>query len=445
MTKKSIIYTIKQLFKIANPNGRVIYDINIKKDFREVVICFRETDKRIKFNLVEKNAWYDLVNGNSREMHWINNARGTYKIPVLFWADEDLPFVTLNDYDVIFNGDIISSSFFMLSRWEEKLATQKDEHGRFRYIDSIACKYNFITIPIVDEYALLLRKYLQILFPDVDLGKNIFHIKLSHDIDNIRRFETVKKAIRTLGGDLIKGRSFSLFNRSLKEWIQSFKSQEKDPYFLGICELASLSQQYNMDSAFYFKTADKSDYDTGYVIEEHVKRCISYLQEQGFEIGFHPGYYTFQNYDRFIEEKERLDKVLGYTDYGGRQHYLRFDVNTTWKYWEQARLKYDSTVGYAEHEGFRCGTCHPFKPYDIDEDRELDVIEIPLIVMEGTLHSYRNLTIEEGINCVLELMNKCEEVEGVFTLLWHNTSIYRGWEDWFEEVYVNTILNGESI
>lgn len=440
MSKNSIQYTINYLFNIANPNRNLIYDMTISDDFKEVSICFKETNKRIKFNLVEENDWYDLIKSNHKEIHWINNARDTDKIPILFWVDENLPFINLTSDEIIFNGDIISSSFFMLSRWEERLATQKDKHERFRFIDSVAYKYNFITIPIVDEYAILLRKYLQILFPNINLGKNEFHVKLSHDIDDIRRFKNVIHSIRTFGGDLFKNKSLDLVLKSLKEYKNSVKNPEKDPYFLAIYDLAKFSIENNIDSAFYFKTSDKSKYDTGYIIEDYVKDCIFFLKEQGLEIGFHPGYYTFKNYDKFIEEKERLDNILGDTNYGGRQHYLRFDVNTTWKYWEKARLKYDSTVGYTEQEGFRCGVCHPFRPFDIDEDRELDIIEIPLIVMDVTLRSYRNLTVKQGLNSILDLINKCKEVEGVFTLLWHNTTICRDWEEWFDKVYKKVLV-----
>ena len=351
------------------------------------------------------------------------------------------PFVIANDEEAIFNGDIVSSAFFMLSRWEEKYNNDLDPHGRFKYENSLACKFDFITMPVVDEYAMLLRKQLYILFPDIDLGKNNFRIKLSHDIDDIRRFGSVKQAIRTFGGDLLKTKSIKLFIKSLLEYKDSFRHPEKDPYFIAVYKLAKLSEENNIDSAFYFKTADISNHDSGYIMEDHVKVCIKQLQERGFEVGFHPGYYTYKNYNEFIKEKEELDKVIGHDNYGGRQHYLRFDVNTTWKYWEKAGLKYDSTVGYAEHEGFRSGTCHPFNPFDIEEDREMDIVEIPLIVMEATLKSYRGLTYEEGLNSILGLINKCKEVEGVFTLLWHNTSIYRGWEEWFSKVYKKIVFD----
>ena len=43
-----------------------------------------------------------------------------------------------------------------------------------------------------------------------------------------------------------------------------------------------------------------------------------------------------------------------------RQHYLRWRAPTTWQNWEDAGLDYDSTVGYADHVGFRAGTCYEY-------------------------------------------------------------------------------------
>ena len=75
----------------------------------------------------------------------------------------------------------------------------------------------------------------------------------------------------------------------------------------------------------------------------------------------------------------------------------------------------------------------------MEEDRELNIIEIPLIAMDGTLKTYRKLRIKEGSDSILKLKNRCRKVEGTFTLLWHNTSIYRGWEEWFDEVYCHDL------
>jgi len=60
----------------------------------------------------------------------------------------------------------------------------------------------------------------------------------------------------------------------------------------------------------------------------------------------------------------------------------------------------------------------------------MDILEIPLIVMDGTLRQYRKLTPQEGEERILTLAQRCKNVNGVFTLLWHNTSLFGDWKEW---------------
>jgi hypothetical protein len=166
----------------------------------------------------------------------------------------------------------------------------------------------------------------------------------------------------------------------------------------------------------------KSKYDPEYELSK-TKEIINYLQALRFEIGFHPGYYTFNNDTLFLMEKERMDQVLGRTNYGGRQHYLRFEVPMTWRLWERASLIYDSTLGYPEQEGFRCGTCYPYQPFDVLEQRIINIYECPLIVMDSTLANYKHINTIEAEKIILDLAKRCACVGGVFTMLWHNTSL----------------------
>jgi len=131
------------------------------------------------------------------------------------------------------------------------------------------------------------------------------------------------------------------------------------------------------------------------------------------------------NPERLAAEKARLDAVLGETHYGGRQHYLRFQAPDTWRHWEQVGLAYDSTLAFADHEGFRGGTCHPFRPFDVQQDRELNLWEHPLIVMDRTLLNYRGLAPAQAVERVLQLARRCKSVEGDLILLWHNSLLAR--------------------
>lgn len=99
-------------------------------------------------------------------------------------------------------------------------------------------------------------------------------------------------------------------------------------------------------------------------------------------------------------------------------------------------MRYDDTLGYADHEGFRCGTCHAYPLYDLEHDRPLEVVERPLLVMDGTLKEYRGLTRPEALERLKALFTRCCAVEGDFVILWHNGCVFRDWTPWFRKVYV---------
>jgi hypothetical protein len=398
-------------------------------------------------------AWRRLVALDPGQLHWRACADAVPAgarlplrdaIPVLLWGsgaeDGDKPFAELrNDTTVVFHADIVASTLFMLSRWEETVVTVRDKHRRFPATASVAYKQGFLDRPVVDEYALVLREWLKALLPRWQPNPPPFTVKLSHDIDRIRRFRHSYMAIPSFAVDLLKRRSPSRAWQTIVELVAQTMAPDRTFYFRGIGTLAHLSQKYGMgDDAFYFMAAQpgplEGDYDPASPL---IKRCIADLQAQGFEIGLHAGYHTLNDPLRLAHEKARLDAILGEKHYGGRQHNLRFQVPNTWRHWEQVGLSYDSTMTYADHEGFRCGTCHRFRPFDLEQDRELHLWEYPLIVMEGTLRDYRNLTPEQGEARIVELAQRCMVVHGTFTLLWHNASFdweWRPWTDVYEHV-----------
>jgi len=354
-------------------------------------------------------------------------------IPVLFGGagrrEANGPFAQLLSNDrLVFYADIIAATFFMLSRWEETVVPTRDEHGRFPATASVAYKQGFLDRPIVDEYALILREWLRVLLPNRRPKPDQFSVKLSHDMDRLRRFRNFYTAARAAGSALIKRRSPRLAWRTTRQAIVP----SQDPYLQGLSRIVTLSVENGLgNDAFYFMTTEPGPDESNYhATSRFVRRWIDRLRAQGFEIGLHAGYHTFKNPTRLAEEKAQLDAILGTTRYGGRQHFLRFQAPDTWRDWEQAGLTYDSTMAYADHEGFRCGTCHSFRPFDVELDRELDLWEQPLVVMDTTLRHYRHFTPPQGERRILELARRCQRVGGTFTLLWHNSSFTGKWLQW---------------
>ena len=358
-------------------------------------------------------------------------------MPVLFWGNGringDCPFAQLHpNGSVLFHADIIAATIFMLSRWEETIVLTRDEHRRFPASASVAYKQRFLDRPVVDEYALVLREWLKVLSPDWQPQPRIFSVQLSHDVDRVRNFPHLRRAARKLGGDLVKRRSVRQSWRTAVAATAQTVAPQRTAFFQGIRQLAQLSRENHAGKdEFLFITAADGPFDSDYdITSPMMTQCIRELQHQGFEIGLHAGYGTLNDPERLAAEKVRLDGVLGLKTYGGRQHYLRFQVPNTWRHWEQVGLAYDSTMTYADHEGFRCGTCHPFRPFDLEQNREMNLWERPLIVMDQTLRRYRAMTPEQGEQRILELAQRCKQVGGTFSLLWHNSSLGGVWRPW---------------
>lgn len=80
------------------------------------------------------------------------------EIPLLYGE----PVIKKQNDIVILKADIIASSFFLLTRYEETINKKRDIHGRFTGKDSLPYRAGFIDRCVVDEYGELLRSCLNL-------------------------------------------------------------------------------------------------------------------------------------------------------------------------------------------------------------------------------------------------------------------------------------------
>ena len=112
---------------------------------------------------------------------------------------------------------------------------------------------------------------------------------------------------------------------------------------------------------------------------------IREIDRQGWEIGLHPSWYSFDDADELKRQKEILEKALGHEIVSIRQHYLHYDIRITPAVHAEAGFKYDSTLGFNDNVGFRFGTCYPYHLYDLNAEKELPIMEIPLVIHDGAM------------------------------------------------------------
>lgn len=379
---------------------------------------------------------------------FVQEVLGEKEIPIFSRQEDPLPdpLVEFGEDVVRINFDILGSIFYILTRAEEFANPTRDEHGRFPAWASHAFQNGYLHRPVVDEYIEILWACMKRLWPRLERKKREFRMILSHDVDVpfAEAFMPPYRISRTVAGDFLKRKDPLLGLRRMHRWSRIQRGYYKcDPNY-SFDRLMDISEKYGLQSAFYFKTAcTNPEFDSNYSIDHpFLRNLIQDISNRGHEIGVHPSYETYKD---SVQTKKEFDKLLQVCEeegirqdaWGGRQHYLRWEAPATWRNWAEAGLNYDSTLSYADCAGFRCGTCHEFPVFDLEQGKELSLIERPLIVMEGSLFGkdYMNLSHEEAFAHAKMLKEQCRKYGGNFTLLWHNSS-FKSEKDWkiFEDI-----------
>ena len=334
---------------------------------------------------------------------------------------------------VVCRLDVLFSMLFMLSRLEETLSAVRDDHGRFPSTASLAQRHNFLERPVLDEHGLAFQQILASLIPGWRPAPPQASFKLTHDIDEIG----IPLDLRSIAGHIAKRGKPSAAARDLLSGVRM-----AEPTGLQLVRrLAQISASRGLQSAFFWKAGPCGPYDSGYDTgDKRVQRVIEDLWRQGSEFGVHPGYDTFGHPERLAEEVGYLRQTLKVESPGGRQHYLRWSPQT-WLDWEACGLLYDSSVGFADAFGFRAGTAFPYRPWSLEQNRELNLIEMPLILMDCTPVKYMRIAKDEALPRIRTLAQRVAATGGVFTLLWHNAPLlepaYDGWYEAILDVFAN--------
>lgn len=355
------------------------------------------------------------------------------RIPAPSEIKLDDPLIEMDEQGAIVHYDILGLTYWMLTRLEEVGRSDLDEHLRFPATSSHAYKHEYLERPVVDEWLSILGQVISRVWPSLKLTSHEFSIKVSHDVDHpsMCAFKPWPTVIRMMAAHLIKRRDLGAFARTLLVKLGTSKRlHPKDPNNT-FDWLMTVSESNDLKSAFYFicgRTVPSRDGD--YELEDPaIRELLRRIHQRGHEIGLHPSYGTFRNPELLEMEWERLERVcaeegIEQSQWGGRMHYLRWDQPKTMRAWAASGLNYDSTLGYADRPGFRCGTCHEYPAFDSADQTFLNLRIRPLIVMECTVMGTQYLNLGVGRQAhdkILLLKERSRDVGGVFTLLWHNS------------------------
>ncbi|SNT36043.1 hypothetical protein SAMN05421640_3538 [Ekhidna lutea] len=354
------------------------------------------------------------------------------ELPVLFGSTESDIFSLDEHGNLIFHHDLLKSSFYLLSCYDEcYVNTKRDPWGRVMFDGSIQKQIGIIDRPIVNEYFEFIFNGINAFLshhnkPKITKRKlfETFGLLLSHDIDVIDKYgwPHLGYKIKELLGLVKSEHSFlSLLKSTITSAFHFINPWRPNPYW-NFEYLHNIESRHNIKASYYFLDKDNTGGSRYSFDEKRLVSLFKKLKNHKHEIGIHGTTKTANDSDMLVDEISRLMDSSKVDISGGRQHRLWLDPLKTFKIHEQSGLKYDSSFGFAEREGFRNSFCLPFKPYDFENQRAIDVWQFPLMVMDVTLFSYRKLDApNEALTSIEKLLHEVEKHNGIITLLWHNS------------------------
>jgi hypothetical protein len=322
------------------------------------------------------------------------------------------------------NIDIIASSFFMVSRYEEVISEVKDEHDRFPARASLAYREGFLERPVVNEYIDLLWDWIKILKPALKRQpfwpeNKDFAVCLTHDVDRLQKFN-FKRAILSIVKYMLGKSSFGVLKQAIGYLIK-----HKDP-FSTFSKIVEMEKIYDFNSTFFFLTKIEDPITQRYDInQKNILREIKGLEQIGWEVGLHGSYSVHDNSENLVEEYNKLNAIISNVD-SIRMHYLRFGIKDTVNILEQSGITCDCSIGFPYDAGFRSGIAFPYYFYDFNNEKKSSIIEIPLVFQEPAIQQFMPSYTDKAIEKINSLLDMVKKYNGCVSVLWHN--------DYFDEV-----------
>lgn len=326
--------------------------------------------------------------------------------------------------------DPFACSFYMVTRYEEYLPHVKDGYGRYSSEESIAFKGNFLDRPVVNHWALRVRKILSERFPLIGFPHLPFSFTPTIDIDNAYAYKH-KGFLRIAATTLSL-----LLKMDLKKFRQNILvhlGYSKDPYDTYDKQF-KIHKLHHVKPLYFILLGDYGKFDKNLSHKNPAYISLIQLLDQHAEICLHPSYESARNEDQLSIEKSRLEQILGRQVVKSRHHYIKIDLPKTYRQLIKAGFKEDFSMGYPNQVGFRAGTATPFYFYDLIEEKITDLKVFPFVAMDTTLKKYLHIKSKDVGSYLQPILDEMKEVGGNFIFIFHNESMggQRVWKNWGE-------------
>jgi peptidoglycan/xylan/chitin deacetylase (PgdA/CDA1 family) len=348
------------------------------------------------------------------------------KIPVLFPCSSEKDWYKVEGKSVHFHHDILKSAFYLLSGYQEYESKDLDIYGRFPWKSSIQYQLGITHLPVVNYYFEVIldafEKFCQL--NGLEFERKLRKapvLFLSHDVDRIKKYTLRNLAISVLQllGLKADSKGFRKQFTLVLHYARGIFLFRKNPYW-NFQEMIALEQDLQISSTWFFLEKTKKDNSKYRFHQERIRTLIRDLSSAGHEIGIHGTIESSSDQQAMEGGIKRLNAVCDKPVSGIRQHYLKYQQWITPRLQAAASMDYDATLGFAEQPGFRNSYAMPFRLFDFEEGKAMDIWQLPLNVMDSSLLDYMDVPVDSFQKTIRPILEELIRFKGIFSLLWHN-------------------------
>lgn len=385
-------------------------------------------------------------------IHYNNNCSNAsyYQIPMSGLLEENgikpqvLEIAHLNGLPYFFGNkgkdlpfDIFSLVFYLISRYEEYLPSERDEYERYQSSQSIASKADFLHMPLVDLWISKLSSFLNEKFLTNWKIKGTYCHHTTVDIDLPYAFNGKGwKAYLGLLRDVVS------MNPGTFKCRTAFWLGGKDPFDQYEWLETNSGDNQTLPTFFFHNRLGAKHDDNHLAFTPELKRLIESVQKWA-NVGIHPSFASHADISLLQQEFAFINDIGDAPIYKSRHHFLKFSLPKTYRDLLSLGIKEDYSMSYPDRLGFRASTSHPFDWYDLKAEKPSRLKVYSNCAMDVTMRKYLQLSPDEAILRCNTLKESCRQVHGEFRFIWHNSSLSEayGWSDW-RRVFLS--LNDEN-
>jgi hypothetical protein len=331
--------------------------------------------------------------------------------------------------------DLLAALFYLITRYEEYLPHKKDMYGRYAHENSLAFQEGFLQAPLVNIWLEDFRKVLSEKNAQFSLQTPQFSFVPTYDIDMAWSFRN--KGFKRNAGAILK-LFFTGRWRDLSERVRVLRNKRQDP-FDAYKWMDELHQQSGLHPVYFFLVAhQRGKYDKNIDIANAAFKQLIQDIAAKYKTALHPSWASGDEHALLTKEKAWLEQLIKHPITSSRQHFIRFDLPSTYRNLLAAGITNDYSMGYGSINGFRASIASSYYWYDLKKEEQTGLLIHPFCFMDANSYYEQNFSAEEALEEMVQYYQTIKQVNGTMITIWHNSFLgtcneFEGWREVYQQ------------